>query len=238
MKDIEIRGEHIVHGIYIIVIVILAVALVFKTSDSNGVPIDVDDNEESDDDQTVRDSSVMIIKNANTNPSSTITVPSTSSSSSSTTSTNSNTQTNNGSTTQDTNQDSDDNQTEEEEPEEELLPITGEVTFSIDKITTEVKAEDWAKVVKIKFTITNQNPKNFYPKAEVYLWDDDDDLDMRNYVEEEVYFNKLGAGKEITVEKDVSVSFNEIEKEKTLKVILYDEDDEELDVVIDTFTAS
>ena len=90
----------------------------------------------------------------------------------------------------------------------------------------------------ITIRITNQKPKSFYPKILAYLWDDNDPGDVKTYVEEEIYLNKLEAGKSITEESDVSISFNEIDKEKTLKLVLYDEDDEVIDTVIKKFTAS
>lgn len=216
------------HGIYITVIVILAIALIFKSSNggTNGLPENSAEEEKENTEQMLKDASVTIIKNTNPKPASTtVTIPKKSSNKSS------NTQTTTipiENTTQNTT----------EEPQEELLPITGQIGFFIDKLTTEIKGEDWGKVVKIKFTITNQKPKSFYPKVLVYCWDDDDEAEVRSYVEEEIYFDKLDAGKSITEEKSVSVSFNEIDKEKTLKAALYDEDDEELDTAIEKFTLS
>jgi hypothetical protein len=227
MRDIVVKGEHIVHGIYITVIVILAVALIFKSSDGSDFNDEKhiensEPEEEEDTVQMLKNASVTIIKN--TNPkSSSVTPPQT---------TNSNTQTTPPSQTNDTEQ----NETEEEEePEEELLPITGQVELTIDKVTTEVKGEDWAKIVKIEFTIKNQKIP-FYPKILAYLWDDNDEAEVRNYIEEEIYLSKSNAGEMITEEKEVSISYNEIDEEKTLKLVLEDEDEEELDFVIYKFT--
>jgi hypothetical protein len=227
MRDIVVKGEHIVHGIYITVIIILAIALVFRSSNGNDHYIEDESNEEVENTATMlKDASVTIIKNTNPKPSSTITVPNSNGGQSS---------------NEQTNEEEEEPPEPEEEPpveESELLPITGQISFFIDKITKEEKGEDWGKVTKIEFTIINQKPKSFYPKVLIYLWDDNDDSGTKTYVEEEIYFNKLESGKSITKEKDVSISFNEIDKEKTLKAMLYDEDDEELDIVIETFTLS
>ncbi|MBW2965504.1 hypothetical protein KY342_00200 [Candidatus Woesearchaeota archaeon] len=229
MRDIVIKGEHIVHGIYITVIVILAIALIFKSSDSCSPSLDETEDkeiEEKEDDTTiqmVKNASITIIKN--TNPkSSSVTIPTTTTSTTTTPSSQTNTSQNETTTEED-----------EEEPEEGLLLITGQVEIDIDRITTEKKGENWAKVVKIKYTIKNQKT-NFYPRILVYLWDDNDDADIRNYVEEEIYLSKLKAGEALTEEKDVSISYNEINKEKTLKLVLEDEDGYVLDAAIKKFT--
>jgi len=234
MRDIVVKGEHIVHGIYIIVIIILAVALIFKSSDGcdldqNHIE-DVVEEENEDPIQMLKNASVTIIKNTNPKSSSVTLLQ--------TTVTNSNTQTTTSSQIDQTNNnDTDQNETEEEieEEPEELLPITGQVELTIDKVTTEVKGEDWAKIVKIKFTIKNQKMP-FYPKILAYLWDENDEAEVRNYVEEEIYLSKSNAGEMITEEKEVGISYNEIDKEKTLKLALEDEDEDELDFVIYKFT--
>jgi len=231
MRDIVIKGEHIMHGIYITVIIILAVALIFKSSNGNNMITEDIEEDKEDISQSLKNASVTIIKNINPKPSSTITIPSTNSSSSS-----NNQQSSSNSQT--TNTTTEPEPEEQDEPEEDLLPITGQIGFSIDKITKEIKGEDWAKVTNIKFTIINQKSKSFYPKVLIYLWDENDDSDTKNYVEEELYFDKLESGKSSTQEKEVSISFNEIDKEKTLKAILYDEDNEEMDIAIEKFTVS
>jgi len=192
------------HGIYITVIVILAIALIFKSSNgNNGLP-ENSHEEEKKEETILRDPSVTIITNTNPKPTSTITVPRSSSSTSNNQQSSSNTQTTTPNTTATTQPASD-----------PLLPITGQISFFIDEITKEVKGEDWGKVTEIKFTITNQKPKSFYPKVLIYCWDDNDPADVKTYVEEEIYFNKLESGKSITEEKEVSISFNEIDEEKT-----------------------
>ena len=151
------------HGIYITVIFILAIALIFKSSNGgNGSHIeDIDEDEEPA--QILKDASVKIIKNTHTNPTSTVVVPTSPSSSSSSSSTSNDQQSSSDNETDDT------NTAQDEDTEEELLPITGQLSFFIDKITKEEKGEDWGKVVEIKFTIVNQKPTSFYPKVLIYL---------------------------------------------------------------------
>jgi len=63
--------------------------------------------------------------------------------------------------------------TPEPEPEEpELLPITGEVFITIDKINIDPKPniDDYAKITSVEFTIRNQDI-DFEPKVVVYLTD-------------------------------------------------------------------
>jgi len=112
---------------------------------------------------------------------------------------------------------------ENEVTDQTTKPLSGKITFTIDKITSEVKGEDWAKVTKIKYTIDNQK-QDFFPKLLVYCYDDNDEEDIKNYIEEEITLSKLKAGDLMIQESDVSITFNELDKTKTLKIKLYDDD--------------
>ena len=128
--------------------------------------------------------------------------------------------------------------TKDNEEEETEVSITGDVYFKIDDITYEVKGEDWAKVTKIKYTITNSLARDFTPKIYVYCYDDNDPGEVKNYIEEEIVLEDIESGSIKTETTDVSISFNEIDKEKTLKMILKDENENKLETVYKTFTVS
>lgn len=130
------------------------------------------------------------------------------------------------------------NKTQETEEDEPTIAITGDLYFTLDDIIYDIKGEDWAKVTKIEFTISNAQSIDFTPKILVYCYDDNDPTEQKNYIEEEIILPKLKSSHEITETKDVSISFNEIEKEKTLKLVLKDQDDDVLDTIQKKFTVS
>ncbi|MBW2996052.1 hypothetical protein KY332_01995 [Candidatus Woesearchaeota archaeon] len=117
------------------------------------------------------------------------------------------------------------NETEEEnttepepepEPEEELLPITGDVFITIDKVNYVIKGEDYARVSSVEFTIKNQY-KDFAPKIIGYLTqygaDDEKTLEME----------ELEAGKYITTTSTkLTFGYNSIDEDQILNLEVYD----------------
>lgn len=102
--------------------------------------------------------------------------------------------------------------------EEELLPITGSIKLTIDKITYDNKGT-WAKITKIKYTIVNQK-EDLTPKILVYGYDESyNSMDM-GFIEEEIVLPELKAGASITKESIVSITFNDLDVEKTIKLEL------------------
>jgi hypothetical protein len=131
------------------------------------------------------------------------------------------------------------NQTETNETEEvPEVAITGELYFKVNDVKTVVKAEDWAKVTEIEYTISNAQSIDFIPKIYIYCYDDNDPSDVKDYIDETIILPKLKAGNEITEVSDVSISFNEIDKEKTLKLVLKDDDENTLKTIYEKFTVS
>ena len=128
--------------------------------------------------------------------------------------------------------------TEEETDDGPTIAVTGDLYFKIDDITYEIKGEDWAKVTKIKYTISNAMSIDFIPKIEIYCYDDNDPDDIKNYIEETLILSELKSGYEITETATVSISFNEIDEEKELKLILRDQDDDTLKTIKKQFTIS
>jgi hypothetical protein len=115
---------------------------------------------------------------------------------------------------------------ETSEPEEKLLSITGEITFEITDVKHVVKSDDFATITAVKYTIINQK-KDFMPVIIGYFYDDNDD---KEYVEETIILPELKAGKQITIESPVHVGYNEINKTKTLKLVLQDDKENALKI--------
>ena len=105
--------------------------------------------------------------------------------------------------------------------EEKTWPITGEITFTIDKVNYTLKSGDFAVINSVTYTIINQK-KDFTPVIKGYFYDDSDDPD---YVEETIELEELEAGKSLIKTSSIHISYDEINKTKTLKLVL--EDDEE-----------
>jgi len=102
------------------------------------------------------------------------------------------------------------------EKEDELLPITGEVAFTIDNIEYVVKGEDYARITSVKFTIVNQK-MDFVPAIKGYL------TQYAGEEEKDVTLELLEAGRSITItEPGLTFGYNNIDKEQTLKLELYD----------------
>ena len=122
----------------------------------------------------------------------------------------------------------------EEEPEEDLLPITGEVTFTIDKLNLDPKPaiEDYAKIASVTFTIINQDV-DFTPTIEGYLlMYGEDDVKA-------IELDELEAGHQITkTSTKLTFGFTGVDEQKTLKLELYNEKNKLLKTVTKTFTSS
>jgi hypothetical protein len=105
----------------------------------------------------------------------------------------------------------------EPEPEEEiLLPITGEVLVTIDKINYEIKGDDYARIKSVEFTIKNQY-KDFEPKVIGYL------SQYGSEDEKSVELEELEAGKYITVDSPkLTFGYNNIDEAQILNLEVYD----------------
>lgn len=130
---------------------------------------------------------------------------------------------------------------ESDEPEEEetadLLPITGDVDLTIDKISYENKGT-WAKITKIKYTIKNQK-EDFTPKILIYGYDSTYSSQMKGYVEEEIVLKELKAGESVTKVSPTSITFSDFDIEKTIKMeVVRDGGTTVLDNAKKTFTIS
>lgn len=112
-----------------------------------------------------------------------------------------------------------------EELEQELADedLEGTISLEIKDIGYEIKAEDYAKVTNITIMIDNQL-KTFAPIIKAYLYDNNDDDDIKNYVEEDIQLKKIYGGASEEKMLEVGISYNEIDLKKTLKLELYDDD--------------
>ncbi len=107
-----------------------------------------------------------------------------------------------------------------EQKKDELLPITGEIIFTIDKINIDPKEniEDYSKITSVKFTIKNQDEDLDDPKIIGYLtmYGEDD--------EKTVDLNKIEAGHQITeTETNLIFGYNKIDEEHILNLELYND---------------
>jgi hypothetical protein len=105
-----------------------------------------------------------------------------------------------------------------EEEEDTLLPLTGDVDITIDKINIDPKPniEDYARITYVKFTITNQD-EDFNPKVVGYVLGEIDD-------KKDVTYSELEAGTESTVtETKFTFGYSDVDEEHTFKLEIYDE---------------
>ncbi|MBD3249483.1 hypothetical protein GF336_05540 [Candidatus Woesearchaeota archaeon] len=117
----------------------------------------------------------------------------------------------------------------DDETDEEKLPITGKVTLSIDKLDIVIKNEDYARINSVKFTIKNQKSSDFIPTVDAHLTED-------TYDKKDITLEKLESGKSITkTSSDLTFGYDEIDKEHTIKLELYDEHNNLLTSVTESF---
>jgi len=113
------------------------------------------------------------------------------------------------------------NTQEDDKEEDELLPITGEIIFTIDDINIDPKEniEDYARITSVTFTIKNQDKELEDPEILGYLgmYGNEDDKTIE--------LSDLEAGHQITeTETELTFGYNDVEEEHTLNLELYDED--------------
>lgn len=216
MEDIVIKAKHLKVSGYLLILVILAAVIIFQYYYPNCSRCLNKTSTESE----IAEPAIVEVET--TTKESAVEEPST---------TNTSTEENTTATS------TEDNATNTSEEEQETpLTLSGEITFTIDDIVYEVKGEDWATITSIEYTIDNQKT-DFTPTISAYLYDDSDDETQKDYVEETINLAELKAGKSITKTSSVHISFNDIDKTKTLKLILQDELDKKLKTAIKTFEA-
>jgi len=133
-------------------------------------------------------------------------------------------------TTQNTTTPKDQNNASTPPPEPETAE-PGQIKFTIEDIEYEIKGEDWATLTSIKYKIGN-GKEDFYPIIQVYLFDDDDPDDVKNLEQDRIELPLLEEGEVTTKENNVHVSYNEINKIKTLRLVLRNELGKELKVAV------
>lgn len=206
MEEIVIRlnPRHLKKTGYIAILVILSILLIIQHFYPNCA---LDDIEENSTEETNSMQSVTIIK--------------------------ADSETTETENTSETEEEEETNTTEEdiEEEDDEDLPITGEITFTIDKIYIDPKEsiDDYAKVTSVKFTIKNQKA-DFIPKVKGYLTAyKDEDVKIATLAE-------LEAGKFITeTSTRLNFGYNNIDEEQELILKLYDERNKFLETASKTF---
>jgi len=114
--------------------------------------------------------------------------------------------------------------------------VSNKIELLINKITYIIKGEDWAKVTKVSYTIKN-GKIDFKPTLRVYVYDENDDETDKDVYKEVLLTETLAKSCEITKESVISsgISYNEINKTKTLKLEVLDEDSNSLASVTKTF---
>ncbi|MFH1510550.1 MAG: hypothetical protein ABIF10_02575 [Candidatus Woesearchaeota archaeon] len=97
------------------------------------------------------------------------------------------------------------------------------VEFKIEEVTILKKSDTWAKATAIKVSITN-NGNRVRPIIKIYAWDDNTEDILSNHQEGEDWRYDPGVGKgeqrEFTIE--TSISFSDLDLEKTVKARLYE----------------
>lgn len=218
MKDIVIKGKYIVHGIYSFIILILIVLLIAEIY-SIRICIDPDQTTTRKTNSAVQTSTPRIV-DVGTGSAVQTSTPKTT-----TTTTSTNTNTND-----------DDNDSSQDEDEEPQTAEPGQVKFIVEDIDYEIKGEDWARLVKIKYRIEN-GKEDFYPIIFAYLFDANDGEDIRTLEQAKIELPLLEEGEIITKESDVQISFNELDREKTLRLVLRNELGKEVKIALKKFTA-
>ena len=218
MKDIVIKGKYIVHGIYTFIILILIVLLI---AEIYSIRICVNPDQTSRrTNSAVQTSSPRIVGVGTGSAVQTSTPSSTPTSSSSS----------------NTNDDSSDDDSSSSDNEEPQTADPGQVKFIIEDIEYEIKGEDWARLVKIKYRIEN-GKQDFYPIIFAYLFDNNDGEDIRTLEQAKIELPLLEEGEIITKESAVQISFNELDREKTLRLVLRNELGKEVKIALKKFTA-
>ncbi|MBW2978111.1 hypothetical protein KY331_04665 [Candidatus Woesearchaeota archaeon] len=213
MKDIVIKGKYIIHGIYLFIIVILIV-LLFAEVYKIRICVNPDKT------KTATTSSTPKIVDIGTGRAVQTSTPST------TTSTSSQTTTQNTTSTS-SNQDNE----SDEPPSEPETADPGVIKFTITDIEYEIKGDDWATVTSIEYKIEN-GKEDFYPLIQVYLFDSNDPEDIKSLVQDTIELPLLEEGEVITKASTVHISYNEINREKTLRLVLRNELGKELKVAV------
>lgn len=216
MKDIVIKGKYIVHGIYLFIILIL---IVFLLAEIYKIRICVDPENT----RTTTSSTPKIVDIGTGRAVQTSTPKTTTTSTSSQTTTQ---------TDSSSNQDQDNES--DEPPTEPEIAETGVIKFTIQDIKYEIKGEDWATITSIKYKIEN-GKEDFYPIIQVYLFDDNDPDDIKSLEQDKIELPLLEEGEVVTKESTVHISYDEINREKTLRLILRNELGKELKVAIKKF---
>ena len=106
---------------------------------------------------------------------------------------------------------------EEVEEEVALLPITGDINVTIKRVAFIKKAEDYARVNYVEFTITNQDV-DFTPKVTVYLeaYGSDDAKD--------VTYEEIKAGETFSkLENKFTFGYNNIADEQEIILEVFNE---------------
>jgi len=220
MKDIVIKGKYIVHGIYTFIILILIVLLIAEIY-SIRICVNPDQTSTRRTNSAVQTSSPRIVDVGTGSAVQTTTPTSTPTSSSS------------SNTNDDSSDDEDSSSSEDDEPQ---TAEPGQVKFIIEDIKYEIKGEDWARLEKIKYRIEN-GKQDFYPIILAYLFDDNDGEDIRTLEQAKIELPLLEEGEIITKESAVQISFNELDREKTLRLVLRNELGKEVKIALKKFTA-
>lgn len=99
----------------------------------------------------------------------------------------------------------------------------GLVEFKIEDVTVVKKSDTWAKATAIKIRITNKGNR-IRPLIKIYAWDDNTVQILGNHQEGEDWKYDPGIGKEEEREFtiDTSISFSDLDLEKTIKAMLYE----------------
>jgi len=213
MKDIVIKGKYIVHGIYIFIIFILILLLL---AEIYKVRICINPEQSKASSSTPRIVDVGTGRAVQTTKSTTSTT---------------------GTASQDNTNSSDDDEEDESEPappEEPEVAEPGKIKFTIQDIEHEEKGDDWATLTSITYKIEN-GMDDFYPIIQVFLFDDNDPSDIKELEQDRIELPLLEEGEVITKESSVHISYNDLHKTKTLRLILRNELGKELKIAVKNY---
>jgi hypothetical protein len=204
MKDIVIKGKYIIHGIYLLIILILIILLF---AEIYNIRICVNPQQTSQNSQITTSPKIVDVsatsRTVQTNrPATTSTAAQTAS----------RTATNTSSQTNSSNQ----------SPQIQETAEPGKIKFTIEDVKYEIKGDDWATLTNIKCKIENGN-EDFYPVIQIFLYDDNDPEDIKSLEQALIDLPLVENGEIVVKEIPVHISHNELNKEKTLKILLRNE---------------
>jgi len=101
-----------------------------------------------------------------------------------------------------------------------IVETKDNISLSLDDFKYEIKGENWGKITEMTISILNKGNNNLDPKVLVLLYDEKDPSEEKVIKKAEIEFDYLYVGEHTTKKAITNIAFDDIELQKTLKVVL------------------